>query len=267
MNSSKDIAEGYKTVAQNKTSTVWYKLLILGALAGAFIAFGGALSTFAATYASSDAATLVKGAVFPVGLILIVICGAELFTGDCLLIAPLINKDVKLLPTLKTLGLAYIGNFIGAVLIAVLVVYSHSMSESVAEACVAVARNKSAMNFGYAMLRGILCNMLVCLAVWGAMASKSAGGKILVVYLPVFAFVVCGFEHSVANMYYQISGLIASAEYGIAAGGLNFGNSLLYCLLPSTLGNIIGGALIAVAYYAVYFRRKEPKNPDIAPNT
>lgn len=266
MNSPIEIAEGYKKTAQNKTSSAWYKLLILAVLAGAFIAFGGVLSTFAASYTTGAAVNLVKGAVFPVGLILVVICGAELFTGDCLLIAPLINKDVKPLPTLKTLGIAYIGNFIGAVLIAVLVVYSHSMSDSVAEACVSVAQNKSTMNFGYSLLRGILCNMLVCLAVWGAMASKNAGGKILAVYLPVFAFVVCGFEHSVANMYYEISGLIASAEYGISASGLNFGNCLLYCLLPSTLGNVIGGGLIAAAYYCVYFGKKRAPVHDVAQN-
>ncbi len=100
--------------------------------------------------------------------------------------------------------------------------------------------------------------MLVCLAVWASMASTSTAGKIFAVYLPVLAFVVCGFEHSVANMYYLSAGLMAGAEYGITAAGLNIGNALLYCLLPSTIGNIIGGFLIGGAYHTVY-RVQMPK--------
>lgn len=259
MNSPKEIAVNYIGVAKAKTSLVWYKILILAVLAGAFIALGGALAVYAGSGTSGVQSALIKGAVFPLGLILVVICGAELFTGNCLLIAPLINKDIKLLPALKNWGLAYLGNFIGAVLIAVLVVYSHTYNAEIAAACVSTAAAKCNAGFGYTLLKGILCNMLVCLAVWAAMASKNAGGKILAVYLPVFAFVVCGFEHSIANMYYITSGLMASAEYGIAAAGLNFGNGLLYSLLPSTLGNIIGGGLIAIAYWAVYFRQGKPK--------
>lgn len=261
MNQPKETAEKYIEIAKTKTSSAWYKLLILSVLAGAYIAFGAALATAASSGFVGTQASLIKGAVFPLGLILVVICGAELFTGDCLLVAPMLSRDVKARHAFKTLGIAYGGNFIGAVILAVLVVYSRSMSDAAAEACVAIAAGKCGMNFGYALLRGILCNMLVCLAVWGATASGSASGKILVVYLPVFAFVVCGFEHSVANMYYLISGLLASAEYGIAASGLSFGNSLLYCLLPSTIGNIIGGGLIALAYWAVYIKRKKPVEP------
>ncbi len=162
---------------------------------------------------------------------------------------------------LKNWGILYIGNFIGAVVIAVLVVFSHAYGDAATAASVATAAAKCNLSFGDAMLRGILCNMLVCLAVWASMASKNVAGKILAIYLPVFAFVVCGFEHSIANMYYITSGLMTSAEYGIVAAGLNFGNGLLYSLLPSTLGNIIGGGLIAVAYWAVYFKREKPKDP------
>ena len=162
---------------------------------------------------------------------LVVVCGAELFTGNSLLIAPLINKDIKITGMLKNWGILYIGNFIGAVVIAVLVVFSHAYGDAATAASVATAAAKCNLSFGDAMLRGIL------------------------------AFVVCGFEHSIANMYYITSGLMTSAEYGIVAAGLNFGNGLLYSLLPSTLGNIIGGGLIAVAYWAVYFKREKPKDP------
>lgn len=262
MNSPKTIADNYIASAQSKTTQVWYKLLILAALAGAYIALAGALATIAGSGFSGMTSTLIKSAVFPLGLILVVVCGAELFTGNCLLVAPLLSRDIKLKGMLKNWGLAYVGNFIGAVLIAVLVVYSHSGGQPAAEAVVSTAAAKCTASFGHTLLRGILCNMLVCLAVWAAMASKSAAGKILAVYMPIFAFVACGFEHSIANMYYITSGLMSSAEFGIAASGLNFGNGLLYSLIPSTLGNVIGGALIALAYYAVYFRKGKPTPAD-----
>ncbi len=261
MKSPAEIAQNYIKVAQGKTTQKWYKLLILAVLAGAFIAFGAAVATTAGAYASN--AALVKGLVFPVGLILVVVCGAELFTGNCLLISPLIGKDIKVGGFFKNLGIVYAGNFLGGLLIAVFVVYSHALGDSkesvVVAACVKAAELKSNMGFGYALLRGILCNMLVCLAVWAAMASTSTAGKILAVYLPVLAFVVCGFEHSVANMYYLSAGLMAGVEYGITAAGLSVGNALLYCLLPSTIGNIIGGFMIGGAYHAVY-RTKMPKS-------
>ena len=256
MKSPVEIAHSYIQIAQGKATQKWYKTLILAVLAGAFIAFGAAVATSAGAYATN--APLVKGLVFPVGLILVVLCGAELFTGNCLLISPTIGKDIKVGGLFKNWGIVYAGNFIGGLLIALLVVYSHVQNQTVAEACVAAAAAKSNMGFGDALLRGILCNMLVCLAVWAAMASDTAAGKILAVYLPVLCFVVCGFEHSVANMYYLSAGLMASLEYGITAAGLNVGNALLYCLLPTTIGNVIGGCLIGVAYHAVY-RTKMPK--------
>lgn len=219
--------------------------MVLAVLAGAFIAFGGALSTIASAGLDGATAKLVKGAVFPVGLILVVVCGAELFTGNCLLVAPAINRDIKLKGLFKNLGLAYVGNLVGGVLIAVLVVFSHVVSP---EIVAATASAKAALGFGDALLRGILCNMLVCLAVWAAMASKSTVGKIVALYLPVFAFVVCGFEHSVADMYYIAAGLMTGK-------GVSFGNSVL-CLLAATIGNVIGGAFIAIMYNIVYGKRK-----------
>lgn len=260
MKSPAEIAQGYAKIAQAKTTQKWYKLLILAVLAGAFIAFGAVAATTAGAYANNK--PLVKGMVFPVGLMLVVVCGAELFTGNCLLISPLIGKDISVKGFFKNMGIVYVGNFLGGLLIAFLVVYSHAQSDVVVVECIKTAAIKSNMGFGDAVLRGILCNMLVCLAVWAATASGSAAGKILAVYLPILAFIVCGFEHSVANMYYLSAGLMANVEFpAIAAGlneGLNVGNALLYCLLPSTLGNIVGGFLIGGAYHAVY-RAKMPK--------
>lgn len=255
MNLPNEIATNYINIAKGKTSQKWWKTLILAVLAGAYIALGAVVATVAASGFTGAQASLVKGAVFPLGLILVVICGAELFTGNCLLVAPMLSRDVKVTKVLKNLAIVYGGNFIGAVIIALLVVYSHATPSAPA---VTVAAAKCTTGFGDAFLRGILCNILVCLAVWAAMASKKVSGKILAVYLPVFAFVACGFEHSVANMYYLTAGLLSGS-----AEGLNVGNALLYSLLPSTLGNIIGGGMIAVAYWAVYLTKgKNTENTD-----
>ncbi|MDE7395953.1 MAG: formate/nitrite transporter family protein [Clostridiales bacterium] len=254
-----EIAHNYIEVAKKKTSLKWYKILILGILAGAFIAFGAAVATATSAGLTGSRASLVKGAVFPVGLILVVICGAELFTGNCLLVSPAIGKDVKVRSVLKNWSIVYAGNFIGGVLIALLVVFSHIQKGAVAEACANTAAAKCNLSFFESFLRGILCNMLVCLAVWGAMASKSTAGKILALYAPIFAFVACGFEHSVANMYYLSAGLLTKATVdSITAAGLTVGRALLFSLLPSTLGNIIGGGLIGCAYHAVYRSKNKP---------
>lgn len=251
-----EIVENYIATAKAKTGTKWYKTLVLAVLAGVYIAFAAVLATTASAGFSGAPAALIKGAVFPVGLILVVVCGAELFTGNCLLVAPTVGKKIRVRDLFKNWGIVYGGNLIGGVLLAVLVVYSHVMNDTVVAAAVATAAAKSNMNFGDALLRGVLCNMLVCLAVWAAMASRSTVGKIVALYMPVFAFVVCGFEHSVANMYYLAAGLMTGAEYGIAASGLTFGNALAFCLIPSTIGNIIGGCLIALAYHFVYSKKK-----------
>ena len=253
-------AENYIIVAKNKTSARWYKTLVLAVLAGAFIAFGAALSTAAASGRSGMDAALVKGAVFPVGLILVVVCGAELFTGNNLLLLPALNRDIKPSAMFKNWGIVYGGNLIGGVLIAVLVVFGGVMGDadgSIVQACIATAANKCNMDFGSILLRGILCNMLVCLAVWASTACKNHGEKILAVYLPVFAFVVLGFEHSVANMYYLSAGLITGARFSITVAGLNIGYALLN-LLAATLGNMIGGCLIATAYWLADKEKKAP---------
>ncbi len=257
MYSPSETYQNYITIAKNKTSAVWYKTLILAVFAGAFIAFGAAASTASSAPLTGGWATAVKSAVFPAGLILVVFCGAELFTGNCLLLAPAVGKDIKITSLLKNWGIVYGGNLIGGVLIAVIVVYSGVQSVTVKEACIAVASNKCSMNFGLALLRAIPCNMLVCLAVWIAISSKSAAGKILAIFFPIFAFVACGFEHSVANMYYLTAGLLSGS-----AEGLNIGNAIL-CLVSTTLGNIIGGALIAIPFHFIYRQKKNEEKKDL----
>lgn len=265
MYSPKEIAENYITIAKAKTSLCWYKNLILAVLAGVYIAIAGALATIAGSAYLGMQATLVKAAVFPLGLILVTLAGSELFTGNCLLVAPLLSGEIKITKTLKNLGITYLGNIVGSVIIALIAVYSGAL-EQVAQSAVSAAIVKSGLGFGKSFLLAIPCNILVCLSVWISMSSKSTAGKILAVYMPIFAFVACGFEHCVANMYYFSAALFAAAKYGIE--GFNVGSAIVNNLIPVTLGNIAGGVVfVAIPYWLVYFRKnkkaKQDNNEDI----
>ena len=250
---SQEILNATVSMGVSKANQCWIARAANTLLAGMYIAIGGFLAIrigLALPWEQwGGMSKLIFGAVFPLGLMLVVVCGAELFTGNCLFALPLLNRDIRVGRALKNLGIVYGGNLVGGVLIAVLVVYSHAMGGNAA-ASVDIAIAKCSLGFGDAFLRGILCNMLVCLAVWASVAAKNIGSKLLAVYMPVLAFVVCGFEHSIANVYYLSAGLMAQAELGLAVTA-TLGDGLLFCLLPSTLGNIIGGALIGVAFWAV----------------
>ena len=243
----KQIANNYLQIGTNKTETSLAKTFVLAIMAGIFIALAGVASSVASLGLDTSLARIVKSAVFPLGLILVVCCGSELFTGDCLLILPLLGKRIKLGKTALFLAVVYAGNFVGSVFVALLVRATNGMGIiGLAESAVAVASAKCSMSFGKAFLLGIACNVLVCLAVWMSFGAESLCGKIFAVYFPIFAFVVCGFEHSVANMYYLSVGMLFDGSL------VNLGDVLLHNMLPVTLGNILGGALIGIAYYFVY---------------
>ena len=145
---------------------------------------------------------------------------------------------------LKNWVLVYIGNLIGSVLIAALAVYTHCFSlfdGALAQSVVNAAAGKASLGFGDAFLRGVMCNFLVCTAIWMSMCAKTVGGKIAGLFLPIMLFVLCGYEHSVANMYYLPAGMFTMAEYGIENAALTFGGALKN-LAAVTLGNIVGGA-------------------------
>ena len=161
--------------------------------------------------------------------------GSELFTGNCLLLAPAVNRDIKFGGLFKNLSIVYAANLLGSVFIALIVVYSGTMSDAVANAAVSVAAYKCNLNFG----------------------------EMLAAYFPIFAFVACGFEHCVANMYYLTAGLLSSAKYAITASSLNVGNALLNGLLASTIGNVLGGMLfVAIPLWLLFFRKTPASNTD-----
>lgn len=260
MHSPLEIARNYIEMGIHKVNLSIYKMILLGFLAGVFIGFAGIASTTASsTIASPSAAKLLGAAVFPAGMAMVLIAGSELFTGNNLIIIAVLERRVTLAKMLKNWFFVYLGNFLGAAFVAVLVVYGHTpdlFGGSLAQSIVNAGRARTDLAFSESLIRGILCNVLVCIAVWMSFAAKEVSGKLLTSFWPVFVFVLCGFEHSIADMYFGVAALLAAPEYGIAAEGLTWGRFLIGSLLPVTLGNIIGGAgIVGCGYWLVYLHR------------
>lgn len=245
------------------------KMFLLGILAGAFIAFGAEASSLAAhNITQVGIQRLIMGCVFPVGLIMVVLLGTELFTGNCMMVAAVADKRVKFAMLLRNWIVVYLGNLVGAALIVLLVSATGQLgysSNGLAVLTIKIAAAKTGLSFGAALAGGILCNVLVCVAVLLAMASKSIIGKIMGIWFPIMAFVLSGFEHSVANMYYIPAGIFASMNPAYAAAaqeaGVNMANlnalGFLGNIVPVTLGNIVGGAAIALVMWFCFGRNKE----------
>ena len=243
MKSSPEILVAYEQTAITKTTLPIWKLILSGIFAGLFIAFGGLGSQVAATAIGGTAGKLVGACVFPVGLFLVVTIGTELFTGNCMLTAPWLSRgttQVRGIGILKNWLFVYIGNFIGGWLLSLAVVYGkmdRMFDGALGKTMTGAAASKMTLDPVEAVIKAILCNVLVCLAVWIAMGASSLGGKMVAVFFPVMLFVLCGFEHSVANMYFIPTGLFLGAEGSVGA-------FLWNNLLPVTIGNMLGGAVI-----------------------
>ena len=254
MYSPAEIAERVVAAGESKTRLTALNMLLLGIFAGAFIALAGVAATFANVYVGK----LAGACVFPCGLAMVVVAGSELFTGNNLIIISVLEKRATVGGMLKNWVLVYLGNLIGSLLVVALAVCGGVFSNpDVAAALVTTAAAKASLSLGDALLKGILCNFLVCIAVWMSFGTKTAEGKILVVFFPIMAFVISGFEHSIANMFYLPGGLLTAAKYGIDAAGLTLGKALLNNLLPVTIGNILGGSvLVGCGYWSIYLRKK-----------
>ena len=237
-------AEDYCAAAEKRVTQSLPRLLLLGALAGAFIAFAGV----AASIGGALGGKLASATIFPIGLTMVLLAGSELFTGNCLLLMPLLRGNITAGHMLRNWVAVYLGNLLGSVAVAFLVVQCGAL-DGIAEATVAAAVTKAALPFGVALLRGVLCNFLVCLAVWMAFCAQSAGGKVVSLFGPIFLFVLCGFEHSVANMYYIPAGIF------LAENGEVTWLSLWQNLLPVTLGNMVGGCGLGGILYLLYGRK------------
>jgi formate/nitrite transporter len=267
-----EMAQKAERIGAQKTRLDALSLLVLAILAGAFIALGAMFATTVLSGADGvlpyGVSRLLAGSVFCLGLILVIVGGAELFTGNTLIVIALAAREIRLAEMLRVWLIAYIGNFIGAVGTAILVFLSGQYLEDqglVGEVALKLALAKVSLPWDRAFFLGILCNVLVCLAVWLSYGARTISDKVLAVIFPVSAFVAAGFEHSVANMYLVPIGVLlktfAPAEF-LARGTLGTINldaltwpSFLISLVPVTLGNIIGGGvLVGVVYWFIYLR-------------
>ncbi len=276
-----EMAARAESTGVTKAAMGWRNTLVLGILAGAFIALGAIFSTFAATGLAARApwglVGLVRGLAFCLGLILVVVGGAELFTGNNLIIMAWANRRISTWRVLRNWGLVYIGNFLGATATAGLMFLSGihlSGRGQVGLEILSIAQAKCSLGFGRAFFLGIACNALVCLAIWLCYSARTTTDKILSIIFPITAFVAAGFEHSVANMYFIPMGLLVKAGAGAGfwsavhqtpalAADLTWLRFLGGNLLPVTLGNIVGGSvLVGLVYWFVYVRKGLVPRPD-----
>jgi len=255
-------------VTKGKLNTL--STILLGILAGVFIGLGGMLYTVVTTEAGLGfgPTKLLGGLVFCLGLILVVVAGAELFTGNSLIVMAWLSGRTSLARLLRNWGLVYFANLAGSLALAGLMLYTRQWafnSYGVGANALLIANAKVNLTFGAALTRGILCNLLVCLAVWLCFSARTTTGKILAIIFPITAFVAAGFEHSIANMYFIPMGMLLAGQPAVieaagvtASGMVNLtwagfvGN-----LVPVTIGNVIGGGIfVGVVYWLAYLRRE-----------
>jgi formate/nitrite transporter len=264
-----ETADACERVGVNKAHLDTVSTLVLAGLAGAFIALGAMLFTVTVTQTELGfgPTRLLGGVAFSLGLILVVVAGAELFTGNTLIIMAWAGRKISTPLILRNWALVYAGNFVGA-LLTVLLVYASRQFEfngnEIGATALKVANGKVNLGFGEAVALGVLCNVLVTLAVWLALSARSTIDKISAIIFPITAFVAAGFEHSIANMYFIPMGILLKEETpvreasGLTSGDLSnltWGDFFLANLLPVTIGNIIGGALlVGGVYWFVYLR-------------
>lgn len=246
----KEIANAMINVGVGKANLKTSAMFYLGILAGAYIGFGGLANTIISQTLGGIDPGLAKfagAAVFPVGLILVVVAGAELFTGNNLMTLALMNKKITLSQMLKNWGVVWVANLVGSVLLALIVVYTGILDGDAGTKAMAIAEGKASLSPMIMVGRGILCNILVVLAVWIATSSQDVISKLFACWFPIMLFVLCGFEHSVANMYFIPVGMLLGAKVTMGA--------LIKNLLCVTIGNILGGAIIIPGlYHSVYLK-------------
>ncbi|MCQ9207812.1 MAG: formate/nitrite transporter family protein [Omnitrophica bacterium] len=271
--SPQEMSEKVKTVGVKKANLDTVSTFVLALLAGAFIAFGAVFYTLVVhdSSLSLGLTKLIGGLVFSLGLILVVVAGAELFTGNNLIVMAYVSKEISLYKLLRNWTIVYLGNFIGALSMVMWIYFTRQWAGNnflIGAKALLIANAKVNLPFVVALTRGIMCNVLVCLAIWLCFSGRSVTDKILAIIFPITAFVALGFEHSVANMYFVPMGIVLKSVPEVVqnAPNVNFANLtwfgfIINNLLPVTIGNIIGGAvLVAAIYWFIYERGKWAKN-------
>jgi formate/nitrite transporter len=269
------MALGCEAAGATKAARDALTLVVLGILAGAFIAFGAIFMTVVLTGAGDlpwGVGRLLAGVVFSLGLILVIVGGAELFTGDSLMIVAWASRRISIAALLRAWLLVYAGNIIGALGTAALVFLAGQYGfggGAVGKTALAIASAKAALPTVQLFFLAVLCNVLVCLAVWMSFGARSVSGKVLVIVPPIAAFVAAGFEHSIANLYFLPYGLAIKAwagpEFWAAVGETASAHpdltasGALYNIAVSTAGNLVGGSLMVGAVYWFVYLRGRPK--------
>ncbi|WP_066505128.1 formate/nitrite transporter family protein [Abyssisolibacter fermentans] len=252
--SPKEVANKTIETAIKKANLPSIKMLLLGIFAGLFIGFGAhgyIIVTQTLGKIDIGLAKFIGAAVFPVGLMLVIIAGAELFTGNNIMTLALMKKKITCSKMLKNWIIVYIGNFIGSIFLAYILSKTNLYTGIVGEKAIAIASAKvNNLTLLQGITRAILCNMIVVLAVWMATAATDVTGKILAVWFPIMIFVLSGFEHSIANMFFIPMGKFIGA-------GFSWGEMWINNIIPVTIGNLIGGAIIVpIVYYICYAKDK-----------
>jgi formate transporter len=252
-----------------KASQNTLSMVLLGILAGFFIGLGAMFCTLVTTDTGLGfgLGKLLGGLAFSLGLILVVIAGAELFTGNSLMVAPWMSARVKGSQLLRNWAIVYFSNFAGALILVAILFYAKFGaldSYEVGANALMIANSKASLAFVPALCRGIMCNILVCLAVWLCLSARSVSSKILAIIFPITAFVACGFEHSVANMYFIPMGIAMAGQTEVLqAAGVTAAQvtnltalGLVHNLIPVTIGNIIGGTSVGLIYWLIFLRKE-----------
>ncbi len=263
------MARKAEDIGRTKASLDLATLVALSVLAGAFIAMGAVFATTVTTGAGGlpyGVGRLLGGLSFSLGLILVVVAGAELFTGNNLIVMAWASRRISTVQVLRNWTIVYCGNFVGALATAGLMFAAKEYTfanGAVGDQALSIAVAKTSLGFGQAVALGVLCNALVCLAVWLCYSARSTADRILAIVPPIAAFVASGFEHSVANMYFIPFGLFVKSDAGFVdslseppdLSGLTWSSFIVDNLIPVTIGNVIGGVvLVAALYWFVYLR-------------
>lgn len=246
----KEIAEATVGVGKYKTSKKNSIVFVSAMLAGLFIGLGYTGYLIVSGIMADAAVGKVVGALlFPVGLLSVLIAGADLFTGNTLVTMAWYKKEIKLGDVAKNLSIVWLGNLVGALFLVVLVYYSNTFTGSIAEGVMHLAEKKVHLNMVELLTRSTLCNILVAITVYMSYAAKDVTGKVIISYIPIWLFVITGFEHCVANMFVLPMGYLLGADLTIG--------QIMANIIPVTIGNIIGGMLVTAAYYFLFLKDKD----------
>ena len=256
MNSPPEIAKEYVDSAIRQVRLPIPKLIILSIYAGFFIS-SSAICSLACSYRLTGGdGRFYQGLVSPIGLMLCLCAGAELFTANCLLVIPLFCRKITIVDMLINWLITFLGNFIGGLVMAAFIVYghiTHLFDYALASYLVSIGEEKTDLSFGDAFVKGMLCNFCLCLSVWLSFGAKDLFSKIAALWTPFALFSACGYEHLVANMFYIPGALFAASEYDLVKDKLSWGRYFYKNLIPVLLGNIAGGAiLMGMGYWYIY---------------